>query len=328
MDYDIIKYDAGDIRNKSIIENITKHNMSDKNIMSLFNNKIRRIAIIMDEIDGMNNGDKGGINSLIKLIRPKKTKKQKLEEVSMNPIICIGNYHIDKKIKELMKVCNVIELKTPSVTQISGIIKTLIPTIEDNIKTKIVNYVQGDIRKLKNIYSIYNFTSYNYYRLIVTKTISDTTLSIADISLGGNTNTSFTPLDNYNILLYNTNEKQFPPRPWDNIDTTNEYSSSNELFNVTPASYFKQVLTYNNHGTYTIYSSSTITGQNYSKHLLFNHNTGDLEGAHWLGNNYSSSTGNYTNTTTNATIGLNNNYRGDWIIVKFPFVKYFLHFTL
>jgi len=156
MDYDIVKYDAGDIRNKSIIDNITKHNMSDKNIMSLFNNKVKRIAIIMDEIDGMNNGDKGGINSLIKLIRPKKTKKQKLEEVSMNPIICIGNYHIDKKIKELMKVCNVIELKTPTPVQVSGIIKTLIPTIEDINKTKIINYVQGDIRKLKNIYSIYN----------------------------------------------------------------------------------------------------------------------------------------------------------------------------
>ena len=74
----------------------------------------------------------------------------------MNPIICIGNYHIDKKIKELMKVCNVIELKTPSSNQISEIIKILIPTIEDNIKTKIINYVQGDIRKLNNIYSIYN----------------------------------------------------------------------------------------------------------------------------------------------------------------------------
>ena len=155
MNYDIIKYDAGDIRNKSIIDNITKHNMSDKNIMSLFNNKIKRIAIIMDEIDGMNNGDKGGINTLIKLIRPKKTKKQKLEEVSINPIICIGNYHIDKKIKELMKVCNVIELKTPNLNQISGIIKTLIPTIEDNFKNKIINYIQGDIRKLNNIYSIY-----------------------------------------------------------------------------------------------------------------------------------------------------------------------------
>jgi predicted ATPase len=155
MDYDIVKYDAGDIRNKSIIDTITKHNMSDKNIMSLFNNKVKRIAIIMDEIDGMNNGDKGGINTLIKLIRPKKTKKQKLEEVSVNPIICIGNYHIDKKIKELMKVCTSIELKTPTVNQISGIIKTLIPTVEDSIKTKIINYTQGDIRKLNNIYTIY-----------------------------------------------------------------------------------------------------------------------------------------------------------------------------
>ena len=97
LDYDIIKYDAGDIRNKTIIDNITKNTMSDKSIMSLFHKKIKKIAIVMDEIDGMNNGDKGGINSLIKLIRPKKTKKQKLEEITMNPIICIGNYHIDKK---------------------------------------------------------------------------------------------------------------------------------------------------------------------------------------------------------------------------------------
>ena len=102
INYDVIKYDAGDVRNKSIIDTITKHNMADRNIMSMFEKKVKRIAIIMDEIDGMNNGDKGGINSLIKIIRPKKTKKQKLEETTLNPIICIGNYHIDKKIKELM----------------------------------------------------------------------------------------------------------------------------------------------------------------------------------------------------------------------------------
>jgi len=155
LDYDIIKYDAGDIRNKSIIDNFTKHNMSDKNVLSLFNKKVRRIAIIMDEIDGMNNGDKGGINTLIKLIRPKKTKKQKLEEVTLNPIICIGNYHIDKKIKELMKVCNIIELKTPNHTQVSTIIKTTIPDIEEPLKNKLINYIQGDLRKLNCIFDIY-----------------------------------------------------------------------------------------------------------------------------------------------------------------------------
>ena len=66
LNYDIVKYDAGDIRNKAVIDAITEHNMSDINIMSLFNKKPKRIVIIMDEIDGMNNGDKGGINALIK----------------------------------------------------------------------------------------------------------------------------------------------------------------------------------------------------------------------------------------------------------------------
>jgi DNA polymerase III delta prime subunit len=155
MNYDIIKYDAGDIRNSSVIDEITKHNMSDKNIMSLFNKNIRKIAIVMDEIDGMNNGDKGGINTLIKLIRPKKTKKQKMEEVTMNPIICIGNYRIDKKIKELMKVCNVVEIKPPTIQEMSQIVKTLLSSSENNICEKITQYVQGDLRKLNNLYFLY-----------------------------------------------------------------------------------------------------------------------------------------------------------------------------
>ena len=155
QNYDIIKYDAGDIRNKSIIDTITKHNMSDKNIMSMFHKKVKRIAIIMDEIDGMNNGDKGGINSLIKIIRPKKTKKQRLEDITLNPIICIGNYHMDKKIKELMKVCDVIELKSPSKVQMNNIINQVIPSIDEAIKPNIVNFIQGDLRKLTTIYELY-----------------------------------------------------------------------------------------------------------------------------------------------------------------------------
>lgn len=155
LNYDIIKYDAGDFRNKSIVDTISKHNMSDKNIMSLFYGQIKRIAIIMDEIDGMNNGDKGGINSLIKLIRQKKTKKQKLEEESLNPIICIGNYHIDKKIKELMKVCNNIELKKPTNQQVIVILKELLPKIDDKIIINLIDFFQGDLRKINNFYKIY-----------------------------------------------------------------------------------------------------------------------------------------------------------------------------
>ena len=124
MNYDIIKYDAGDVRNKSIVDKITKHNMSDKNVLSLFQKKTKKLVIMMDELDGMNSGDKGGINTLIKLIRPKKTKKQKKEESTMIPIVCIGSCHVDKKIKEMIKICVSIKLELPTNNEISKETKT------------------------------------------------------------------------------------------------------------------------------------------------------------------------------------------------------------
>ena len=155
LDYDIILFDAGDFRNKTVIDTITKHNMPDTNILSLFKKKTKKLAIIMDEIDGMNSGDKGGINSLIKLIRPKKTKKQKKEDITMIPIICIGNYHIDKKIKEMMKVCVPIELKTPTSKQIETVVKLLMPKLETCLMNNITTFIQGDLRKLKSTFDIY-----------------------------------------------------------------------------------------------------------------------------------------------------------------------------
>ena len=155
LNYDIVKYDAGDIRNKSIIETITNYNISDRNVISMFTNNVKRLVIIMDEIDGMNNGDKGGINSLIKLIRPKKTKKQKTEDKTSNPIICISNYHVDKKIKELMKVCEVIELKSPTNCQMNAIIEQTMPGLGDSLKVNIMKFVEGDLRKLETICNIY-----------------------------------------------------------------------------------------------------------------------------------------------------------------------------
>lgn len=110
----------------------------------------------MDEIDGMNNGDKGGINALIKLIRQKKTQKQRLESVTLNPIICIGNYYMDKKIRELMKVCHTFELKSPTRDHIEQLLERNISrsTIDPH-REMLLNYIQGDIRKLLFVENLY-----------------------------------------------------------------------------------------------------------------------------------------------------------------------------
>jgi hypothetical protein len=157
LDYDVIMYDSGDIRNKYVMDTLTQNNITDINIISLLKKKKKPLAIIMDEINGMNNGDKGGINALIKIIRPKKTKKQKLEEYSFIPIFCIGNCHIDKKINELIKVCLNIPFPIPTYNNISNIIQIYMPKIYNNseLLSNIIKYIQNDLGKLILIEKIY-----------------------------------------------------------------------------------------------------------------------------------------------------------------------------
>ncbi|MFN9957988.1 MAG: hypothetical protein ACK55I_33205, partial [bacterium] len=76
--------------------------------------------------------------------------------------------------------------------------------------------------------------------------IGDINLSIAELSFTGSLNTTFANNDKFNILLYNTNEKQFPPRAPDTISPADDTTtSSNEIFNIVPTTYYKQTLTLN-----------------------------------------------------------------------------------
>ena len=199
LDYKIIKYDAGDIRNKNVIENISKNNMTDKSVVSMFNYKPKKIAIIMDEIDGMNNGDKGGINALIKLLRAKKTKKQKLEDTTSVPIICISDYHNDKKIRELIKVCKNYELLTPTTEQIINLL------VKQNITPteKILNFIDHDLKKLEYFYKIYKSKEFENIEPILNKFQSkknnnDTNKIIKDLF------TNLQNIYNHNLLISET----------------------------------------------------------------------------------------------------------------------------
>ena len=44
LNYDVIKYDAGDIRNKSLIDNITSNNISNRNVLDMMAGKVKKIV--------------------------------------------------------------------------------------------------------------------------------------------------------------------------------------------------------------------------------------------------------------------------------------------
>jgi DNA polymerase III delta prime subunit len=204
LGYDVIKYDAGDIRNKNLIDTITSNNMSNMNVLDLMTKKKKKIAILMDEIDGMNSGDKGGLTALIKLIRQKKTKKQKTESHSINPIICIGNYYTDKKMRELMKVCNIFELTTPKkehVRQVIGQIVINKHALKEEEYEVLLEYIQGDMCKLKFATELLskNMNSYEILNLFQTKSFNKDAKIITNNLLE-----NYSPIEKHNTMMNET----------------------------------------------------------------------------------------------------------------------------
>lgn len=153
LGYDTILYDNTDVRNKATIEGISNGNISNQSVIDMFHKLKKKIVIIIDDVESMNNGDKSGLNMLIKVVRPKKTKKQKNEETSLNQIICIANSIVDKKIKELSNACIIIKLPTPTKIQMQNIIQLMMPKVE--FHNEILNIVQSDMKKLNTIYNLY-----------------------------------------------------------------------------------------------------------------------------------------------------------------------------
>tara|TARA_Y100000992_G_C21274277_1_gene498958 strand:- start:4572 stop:5816 length:1245 start_codon:yes stop_codon:yes gene_type:complete len=223
LDYDVINYNASNMRNKSIIDDISSHNSSNVSVISMFNQKLKKIAIVMDEIDGMNNGDKGGISSLITLIRNKKTKRQQKELQSPNPIFCISTSETDKKIGELMKVCNIYKINNPTDTQIQKIIKFKIPDYNSN---KLINLIQSDLRKLNLFLDIYQknsnlILSDSFDKYISNKSIVENSKNIVNNLYNKNYNF----YENHNVM--NENDRTIVGLLWhENVSDIIDYNNN------------------------------------------------------------------------------------------------------
>lgn len=98
-------------------------------IMNLMNNHTKQNIVVIDDIDILNNTEKKILNDLMKQI-----KMYKKKETKPFKYIFIGINQYDKKVKELMKLCNVIHLKDT------------INEYEKNIQLNIKNAIEQNIR--------------------------------------------------------------------------------------------------------------------------------------------------------------------------------------
>ena len=100
---------------------------------------------------------------MIKYTRAKKTKKQQSEPQTVTPIIYIGSHDNDKKIKEIVNVCNVIRLKKPDENMMRDFILQKLPILNDFcnpeiIIKKILEYTNFNLHKIKVFVNFYEKT--------------------------------------------------------------------------------------------------------------------------------------------------------------------------
>jgi hypothetical protein len=153
--YDCIWYTAMDKITKLTIENLTNNNIPNNSIMTSFNRIKKNNVIIIDDIENIHYTDKNILNLLVKLIRPKKTKKQLIECYSLNPVIFIANKINDKKINDLINVTFPIEMKDKSEDFCRKIILATFPQINKKYMNSILTFSNNNLSKLTELLHLY-----------------------------------------------------------------------------------------------------------------------------------------------------------------------------
>ena len=161
LKYNIYEFNILSLKNKNITDFCNEHKYYNNNVLDIFNQKKKNSVILIDNIELINSIDKNILTSLIKLLRPKKCKKNISSTNFQTQIIIVGTNENDKKIKEIIKLCNTIKIIAPSREDIIKIICNKNPQANLN---DVKNFIK--ISRNINYYLIEKFNELNFINCI------------------------------------------------------------------------------------------------------------------------------------------------------------------
>jgi len=147
LGFEKLEFNASDARSKAMVDRLCS-GLSDNRTLTgdtggSMRVKLGRTVLVMDEVDGMSAGDRGGNAALIAMI--KKTKM---------PIIAICNDRMNPKVRSLSNSCYDIPFQRPGKTAISGRLVSIAASqghsLEPNAAEAIAEANGNDIRQCIN----------------------------------------------------------------------------------------------------------------------------------------------------------------------------------
>jgi replication factor C subunit 1 len=149
LGYVPILSNASDERNKASVQDHLQGSLQNRSMLEFWTKTPHKSLLIMDEIDGMSSGDRGGIAELIREMRNAKT-----------PIICICNDRYNPKVRSLANHCKDIRFRRPTVQQILPRMRAILEAenihLDEGILRRIIESANGDIRQILNVLQLWS----------------------------------------------------------------------------------------------------------------------------------------------------------------------------
>ena len=143
--YRVVEWNASQHRHKAAVEESLVPLLRSCNVADFFRPEgPRNLGIILDEIDGMSVGDKGGLSELVRILK---------EYNGHNAIVCISNEWMEKKFQPFLKLCKTFQIFAPSPADVYSLIRTQFDKVPKNcdlmkLASDLLAVHSGDLRKI------------------------------------------------------------------------------------------------------------------------------------------------------------------------------------
>ncbi|ANB16016.1 replication factor C subunit 1 [Sugiyamaella lignohabitans] len=159
--FDVIENNASDTRSKSLLQNQVSRTLGNTSLLGTFarrgevtNKSKKEVCLIMDEVDGMSAGDRGGVGAMAALCR-----------TTNIPIILICNERSLPKMRPFDKVTYDIAFRRPDASAIAPRILAIAAReglkLDEGVVRQLVESTRSDIRQIINLLSTYSTTNKN-----------------------------------------------------------------------------------------------------------------------------------------------------------------------
>ena len=160
LGYDVLEKNASDVRSKGLLNSSVKYALDHKSVIGMFKNismenqpkNGKHFVIIMDEVDGMSGGDRGGVGQLAQFCRKTNT-----------PMILICNERNLPKMRPFDRSVLDIPFRRPDAQAVKARLMTIAMRekfkLDPNIIDRLVSVTRGDMRQIINLLSTVTTTS-------------------------------------------------------------------------------------------------------------------------------------------------------------------------